>query len=166
MCRPSISSLTSCSWFGSSPRVFTVSPSHLHFASLLTRQVACYYLLGVSAAVTPILMPFINMALRDDAEARAVTVGGMLTAGWAVFSFYPIAVFPVVEAPRWTKGYAVNICFVVGCWACFSIMQYLYKRSERKREEIYEGATVRDEEDILSDKKPGNGVTEHVEERR
>ena len=111
-------------------------------------------------------MPFINMALRDDAEARAVTVGGMLTAGWAVFSFYPIAVFPVVEAPRWTKGYAVNICFVVGCWACFSIMQYLYKRSERKREEIYEGATVRDEEDSLSDKKPGNGVTEHVEERR
>lgn len=59
--------------------------------------VACYYLLGVSAAVTPILMPFINMALRDDSEARAVTVGAMLTAGWAVYSFYPIVVFPVVE---------------------------------------------------------------------
>lgn len=42
-------------------------------------------------------MPFINMAMRDDSEARAVTVGAMLTAGWAVFSFYPIVVFPVVE---------------------------------------------------------------------
>jgi len=40
--------------------------------------VACYYLLGVSAAVTPILMPFVNMALRDDAEARAITVGAMV----------------------------------------------------------------------------------------
>lgn len=42
-------------------------------------------------------MPFINIAMRDDAEARAVTVGAMLTAGWAVFSFYPIVVFPVLE---------------------------------------------------------------------
>jgi hypothetical protein len=66
-----------------------VVPKGLHFA--------CYYLLGVSAAVTPILMPFINMAMRDDAEARAITVGAMLTAGWAVFSFYPIVVFPVVQ---------------------------------------------------------------------
>jgi hypothetical protein len=111
-------------------------------------------------------MPFINMALRDDAEARAITVGGMLTAGWAVFSFYPIAVFPVVEAPRWTKGYAVNICFVVGCWVSFLIMQYLYKKSERKREEGLVAATARDEEDSLSDEKPGAAVTEHVEERR
>lgn len=133
---------------------------------VLICPVACYYLLGVSAAVTPILMPFINMALRDDAEARAITVGGMLTAGWAVFSFYPIAVFPVVEAPRWTKGYAVNICFVVGCWVCFSIMQYLYKKSERKREEGLAAATARDEEDSLSDEKSRAAVTEHVEERR
>lgn len=111
-------------------------------------------------------MPFINMALRDDAEARAVTVGGMLTAGWAVFSFYPIAVFPVVEAPRWTKGYAVNICFVVGCWVCFLVMQYLYKKSENKKQQHFIGAATRDEEDSLSDKKPVENVKEHFEERR
>jgi hypothetical protein len=45
-------------------------------------------------------MPFINMAMRDDAEARAITVGAMLTAGWAVFSFYPIVVFPVIEGKK------------------------------------------------------------------
>ena len=111
-------------------------------------------------------MPFINMALRDDAEARAITVGGMLTAGWAVFSFYPIAAFPVVEAPRWTKGYSVNICFVVGCWASFLIMQYMYKKSEKRREAQFIGAAARDEEDSLSDKKPVDDVKELVEERR
>jgi hypothetical protein len=127
--------------------------------------VACYYLLGVSAAVTPILMPFVNMALRDDAEARAVTVGGMLTAGWAVFSFYPIAVFPVVEAPRWTKGYSVNIAFVVGCWSCFLIMQYLYKKSEKQKEQQAIRDVTRDEEDSMNmdDKKPVGGVSEHLE---
>ena len=128
--------------------------------------VACYYLLGVSAAITPILMPFINMALRDDAEARAITVGGMLTAGWAVFSFYPIAVFPVVEAPRWTKGYAVNICFVVGCWASFLIMQYMYKKSEARKERAFADAAARDEEDSLSDRKPVQDIKEVVEERK
>lgn len=110
-------------------------------------------------------MPFINMALRDDAEARAVTVGGMLTAGWAVFSFYPIAVFPVVEAPRWTKGYSVNIVFVAGCWSCFLIMQYLYKKGEKRKQEQFIGATARDEEDSLSDKKPMEDVKEKVDER-
>lgn len=111
-------------------------------------------------------MPFINMALRDDAEARAITVGGMLTAGWAVFSFYPIAVFPVVEAPRWTKGYSVNICFIVGCWACFLIMQYLYKRSEAEKARRFIGTAERDEETSLDDKKPMEDVKEHVEERQ
>jgi hypothetical protein len=119
---------------------------------------ACYYLLGVSAAITPILMPFINMALRDDAEARAVTVGAMLTAGWAVFSFYPVTVFPIIEGPRWKKGYSVNIAFVCGCWGMFLAMQYLYRRSERKRGE-------RTVQDVAKDEGEGGekGVSEVVE---
>lgn len=131
----------------------------------LTATVACYYLLGVSAAVTPILMPFINMALRDDAEARAVTVGAMLTAGWAVFSFYPITVFPIIQGPRWTRGYSVNICFIVGCWSTFLIMQYLYKRSESKKQAQIVREVAKDEEDIMNVEKDGSEV-EHAEVRR
>jgi hypothetical protein len=115
-----------------------------------TAQVACYYLLGVSAAITPILMPFINMALRDDAEARAVTVGAMLTAGWAVFSFYPITVFPIIEGPRWKKGYSVNIAFICGCWGTFLAMQYLYKKSEKKKRDQMVRDVAKDEEDIAA----------------
>ncbi|KAI8935149.1 hypothetical protein NX059_007742 [Plenodomus lindquistii] len=129
---------------------------------------ACYYLLGVSAAITPILMPFINMALRDDAEARAVTVGAMLTAGWAVFSFYPITVFPIVEGPRWTKGYAVNICFIIGCWVSFLAMQYLYKKSEKKRHLNMITAMAKDEEDLADVERDikGDTAVEHAEVRR
>lgn len=102
------------------------------------------------------------MALRDDAEARAVTVGAMLTAGWAVFSFYPIAVFPIIEGPKWTKGYSVNICFIVGCWGSFLIMQYLYKKSERKRHR----GLAKDEEDMKNvDTKVGSEV-EHTESKQ
>ncbi|TKX23761.1 MFS transporter-like protein 71 [Elsinoe australis] len=95
-------------------------PRGWHFAS--------YYLLGVSAAVTPILLPWVNTAMRDSAEERAFTSGAMFTLGWAIFSFYPIAVFPVLEAPRWTKGYSVNIVFVFMTWLLFVVGQLLYCR--------------------------------------
>jgi len=127
---------------------------------------ACYYLLGVSAAVTPILMPFINMALRDDAEARAVTVGAMLTAGWAVFSFYPITVFPIVEGPKWTKGYAVNICFIVGCWSSFLVMQYLYKKSENKKQNMMIRDVAKDQEDMVGLDIKDAAEVEHAEVRK
>lgn len=132
-------------------------PKGLHFAS--------YYLLGVSAAVTPILMPFINMALRDDAEARAITVGAMLTSGWAIFSFYPVVVFPQVEAPRWRKGYIVNIIFVFLCWVFFMLSQWLYRKNEKQRERGAIERTTRDSEEVLGDKVVGE-VVEHIEERR
>jgi hypothetical protein len=54
-------------------------------------------LLGFTAGVTPILFPWVNIVMKDDNEARAFTTGAMLTFGFAVYSFYPITVFPVVE---------------------------------------------------------------------
>jgi hypothetical protein len=140
-----------------------------YFLQTLTKItiVACYYLLGVSAAITPILMPFINMALRDDAEARAVTVGAMLTAGWAVFSFYPVTVFPIVQGPRWTKGYSVNIAFICGCWGMFLAMQYMYKKSEKKRAAQTIRDVSKDEEDVSAvEQKDASEVREYVADRR
>ncbi|RMZ74669.1 vitamin h transporter [Pyrenophora seminiperda CCB06] len=124
---------------------------------------ACYYLLGVSAAITPILMPFINMALRDDAEARAITVGAMFTGGWAVSSFYPITVFPIIEGPKWTKGYAVNLCFIVGCWSAFLIMQYFYRKSENKRNSMQVREITNDHEDAVGLDVKTMAETDHIE---
>jgi hypothetical protein len=36
---------------------------------------ACSYLLGVSPAVTPIILPLIKLVNQDDFETRAATVG-------------------------------------------------------------------------------------------
>lgn len=110
-------------------------------------------------------MPFINMALRDDAEARAITVGAMLTSGWAIYSFYPVVVFPQVEAPRWKKGYSVNIAFVFFCWFFFMVSQWLYRRDEKKREREALERVARDDEEVLSQKAVGE-LVEHVEEKR
>jgi len=89
-------------------------------------------LLGFTAGVTPILMPWVNIVMKDDNEARAFTTGAMLTAGWAVYSFYPITVFPVVDAPQWRKGYIVNLVFVLMCWFLFLLGVVLHRRDTNR----------------------------------
>ena len=50
--------------------------------------------------------------------------------------FYPITVFPVIEAPRWQKGYIVDICFVAMTWIVFSIGVVLKMRDDKKRKRL------------------------------
>jgi hypothetical protein len=50
--------------------------------------------------------------------------------------FYPITVFPVVEAPQWRKGYIVDICFVIVTWIVFSIGIFLKRRDAKKTRRI------------------------------
>ncbi|KAL0934775.1 vitamin H transporter [Colletotrichum truncatum] len=103
-------------------------PHGLHFVS--------YYLFGVSAAVTPILVPTVNYWMKDSAEARAFCTGSMLTLGFAISSFYPLVVFPVVEAPRWKKGYIVNFFFILGCWAALTLGFFLHGKEEKRKKDL------------------------------
>jgi hypothetical protein len=59
--------------------------------------------------------------------------------GWAIYSFYPIAVFPVLEAPKWRKGYSVDICFIFGCWITLMIGFWLQRRDEKKQQRLSRG---------------------------
>ncbi|KXH50347.1 vitamin H transporter [Colletotrichum simmondsii] len=99
-------------------------PTGLHFAA--------YYMLGLTSCFTPIFFPWINMIMKDDNEARAFTTGAMMTCGWIFFSFYPITVFPKLEAPKWRKGFTVNTTFVAIWWTLFMLGQYLWRRDIKK----------------------------------
>ncbi|KAH6648324.1 hypothetical protein BKA67DRAFT_574443 [Truncatella angustata] len=54
-----------------------------------------------------------------------------MTIGWAFFSFYPITVFPVLEAPQWRKGFIVNTVLTVAFWLLFMLGQLLWKRDRK-----------------------------------
>ena len=56
-----------------------------------------FYLLGFTATLPPIIVPWVNIVMKDDAEARAVTTGAMISIASAVNAFYPITVFPVLQ---------------------------------------------------------------------
>ncbi|KAL2784185.1 major facilitator superfamily domain-containing protein [Aspergillus keveii] len=123
-----------------------------------------YYLLGFTSCVTPILFPWVNMVMKDDSEARAFTSGAMMTFGWVFFSFYPITVFPVIEAPKWRKGYTVNTVFVICWWTIFMVGQYLWRRDVKTGKYASGEYAVRNEEeenDKIRDEK--GEPLEHVE---
>ncbi|KAM0275865.1 hypothetical protein ACHAQH_007337 [Verticillium albo-atrum] len=100
-------------------------PTGLHFT--------VYYMLGLTSCVTPILFPWVSLVMKDDAEARAFTTGAMMTFGWIFFSFYPITVFPIVEGPKWRKGFTVNTVFVFIWWSLFMLGQVLWRRDQKRK---------------------------------
>ena len=68
------------------------------------------------------------MMMKDDNEARSFTTGAMMTIGWAFFSFYPITTFPILEGPKWRKGFTVNTVLVCAYLTLFLVGQYLWRR--------------------------------------
>jgi hypothetical protein len=71
------------------------------------------------------------------------------TFGFAVSSFYPLVAFPVLEAPRWKKGYIVNFFFILGCWTSLSLGFFLYWRQEKRRK-LLEAANGDEKADDLN----------------
>ncbi|KAH8588605.1 vitamin H transporter [Bisporella sp. PMI_857] len=131
-------------------------PLGLHFT--------VYYLMGMTSCVTPILFPWVNMIMKDDNEARSFTTGAMMTCGWAFFSFYPITVFPVLEAPRWKKGFTVNTVLVCAYWTLFMVGQFLWKRDLKRK--TYEQNLLEEERSThIDDEKPHVELSETVSER-
>jgi hypothetical protein len=62
--------------------------------------------------------------------------------GFAINSFYPLVAFPVVEAPRWRKGYIVNFFFIFGCWFFLSTGYFLHRRWEKRQKREEEAAAA------------------------
>jgi hypothetical protein len=70
-------------------------------------------------------------------------------------------------APRWTKGYSVNIAFVFFTWFFFAVGQYFYRRDEKAKAQATVPHETKDEEDGVDVNEKGVGeIVEHVEERK
>ncbi|RYP93820.1 hypothetical protein DL770_000016 [Monosporascus sp. CRB-9-2] len=68
--------------------------------------------------------------------------------GWAFFSFYPITAFPVLEAPRWKKGFTVNTILVICYGALFMVGQFLWLKDEKCKKYVEDTS---EEETIVKD---------------
>jgi hypothetical protein len=89
--------------------------------------------------MTPVLFPWVNIMMKDDAEGRAFTIGSMFTVAWAFFAWSPVVLFPVLEAPRWLRGYATSTALVIVAWMVMMMAQYLHSRELVRTAPVEEG---------------------------
>jgi len=71
-----------------------------------------------------------------------------MTVAYSVHAFYPITVFPVLEAPRWKKGYTVEVIFVFMVWFLFMLGVFLHRRDNQK---LKANVIIIADEEALSD---------------
>jgi len=89
--------------------------------------------MGVQGCISPILYTWMNLICREDAEERALVMSSMMTIGYSTQIWVPLFTFPTVEAPRWKKGWAASIAFLIGMWGLQSLGYYLGRKDERKK---------------------------------
>ena len=56
-----------------------------------------FYLRGFTLTLPPSIVRWVNIVMMDDAEARAVTTGAMISTASAVNAFFPVTAFPVLQ---------------------------------------------------------------------
>jgi ACS family pantothenate transporter-like MFS transporter len=98
-----------------------------------------YFISRAAVPYGPLSMSWANEICGADAEERAVVLGVMNASGYAVNAWLPLLTYPVVEAPRFKRGF----CFSVGAFGVqffvTGLVAWLWRWEKR-------GAVVKGEE--------------------
>lgn len=78
-------------------------------------------------------MSWANEICGADAEERAVVLGVMNAAGYAVNTWLPVLTYPVEEGPRFTKGFRYSVVAFIFEFAITGIVFLLWRREEGKK---------------------------------
>lgn len=88
----------------------------------------------ISVAYGPLSMTWANEICGADAEERAVVLGIMNAAGYAFNAWLPLLTYPVVDAPKFRKGFIyTTIAFLAQAVITWTV--WWLARRDRKKEE-------------------------------
>lgn len=125
----------------SRPAVMSISTFFGFFTSLLLAiwtipaglKWFSFFASRISVAYGPLSMTWANEICGADAEERAVVLGIMNAAGYAFNAWLPLLTYPVVDSPRFRKGFIyTTIAFVAQAVITWTI--WLLSRRDRKKE--------------------------------
>ncbi|KAG8166384.1 hypothetical protein KVR01_002073 [Diaporthe batatas] len=126
----------------SRPAVMSISTFFGFFTSLLLAiwsipaglKWFSFFASRISVAYGPLSMTWANEICGADAEERAVVLGIMNAAGYAFNAWLPLLTYPVLDAPRFRKGFIyTTITFVAQAVITWTI--WWLSRRDRKKEE-------------------------------
>lgn len=125
----------------SRPAVMSISTFFGFFTSLLLAiwtiptglKWFSFFASRISVAYGPLSMTWANEICGADAEERAVVLGIMNAAGYAFNAWLPLLTYPVVDAPRFQKGFTyTTVAFVAQAAITWTI--WWLARRDRKKE--------------------------------
>ncbi|RDW68459.1 hypothetical protein BP5796_09116 [Coleophoma crateriformis] len=96
-----------------------------------------------SVAYGPLSMSWANEICSGDAEERALVLGIMNAAGYAVHTWLPILIYPTTDSPQFRKGFTFTTVTFVAQFGITGLVALLQKREAKSKGKSEEGEEER-----------------------
>ncbi|KAK5662698.1 hypothetical protein OQA88_8614 [Cercophora sp. LCS_1] len=97
---------------------------------------ACYIGMGLGGGIGPLALAWAAEVTGDDNEERAIVVSAMSQFSLVVYSWLPILVWPVTDAPRYAKGFITSLVMWVLLIGVVFWLRFMHKRELAGRKAV------------------------------
>ncbi|KAI0023053.1 MFS general substrate transporter [Xylariomycetidae sp. FL0641] len=127
--------------FGTICLVIWKIPFGLHFVA--------YLFAGSDGPLSPIYYSWANILTTGDSQVRALTLAIMNSCGAALTTIIQQFLYPVTDAPRYSKGFKASLGFLIGMCVWVVVVRILEMRTQQLKR--IEGVDSRAQDGTLQD---------------
>jgi ACS family pantothenate transporter-like MFS transporter len=92
-----------------------------------------FFIHKASVPFGPLAMSWANEICGADAEERAAVLGIMNASGYAVNTWLPLLTYPVIEAPRFKRGFIWSSVALLAQFGITALVAFLQRRENRRK---------------------------------
>lgn len=85
----------------------------------------------LEVSLSPLIYSWVNLICAGDAEERAFVISSMLAIGTAFGAWVPLLMWKTVEAPRYFKGYTLQLVMQPVYFFWTFLVFYMVRRARR-----------------------------------
>lgn len=97
-------------------------------------KIVAYMFAGTDGPLSPIYMAWANILCSSDSQLRALTIAIMNSAGAALTTVIQQFLYPVVDAPKYRKGFPASLGFIGGMCIWVFVVRRFEIRALRMKE--------------------------------
>lgn len=116
-------------------------------------HIVAYMFAGTDGPLSPIYMTWANILCFEDSQVRALTIAIMNSCGAALTTLIQQFLYPVLDAPRYDKGFKASLGFVIGMCVWVVITRLCEMKSLKRINDIRSDTEV-DSDTAASDDVP------------
>jgi ACS family pantothenate transporter-like MFS transporter len=97
-------------------------------------KIASYMFAGLDGPLSPIFYSWANILTTGDAQVRALTLAIMNSCGAALTTVIQQFLYPVTDAPKFSKGFRASLGFLVGMCVWVVVVRLFEMRALARRQ--------------------------------